>query len=100
MSSDVSSYDGEQRTKKGDRDRVVTSGRKIKCFRWKCREQCSKKEVQSNVVKTTKGHVVNEANVAFAIDLEKNGLHKHSGGDQRQMGIMGDSKQKRRKISF
>lgn len=44
------------------------------------------------MVKTTKGQVVNEANVAFAIDLEKNGLHKHSGGDQRQMGIMGDSK--------
>lgn len=27
--------------------------------------------------------------MVFATDLEKKDLHKHSGGDQRQMGING-----------
>lgn len=58
-------------------------GEKIKsAFQWKCREQCSKRK-QSNVVKLLRGQTANEANVVFAIGLEKSDLHKHSGGDQR-----------------
>lgn len=39
------------------------------------------------MVETTEGPNHNEANTVFATDLEKSDLPKHSGGDQRHVGI-------------
>lgn len=50
--------------------------------------------------KLLRGSLANEVNMVFATDLERRDLHKHRGGDQKQMGVNGKEQIEAKKNCF